>query len=643
MAAANTITKRVEEFLRQFPPFDLGTSEELHSVSEKVVIQYLEAGEIVFEQDAIPNPFFYVVRQGSVKIFHSDETETLVDICDEGDIFGVRPLLANEPYLASAQAQEECLLYAIPVEIGRQILENNPKVSLFFAMGYASGKPMQRFHLSSSQNSEAKNAIQAEDSLPLLSETVLVSNKKDVLTCGIEATIQEAAVKMKNRNVGSILVADLNNKPLGIVTDKDLRAKVATGEIQISAPISEIMNSPVFCVKTGVSVAECMIEMVSKHVHHLCITEDGTISKPINGIVSDHDLLLEQGFNPAIIIKEMRKTKALPLLLNLRKKADDLLTKYLEQAVSMHFIRKMMAEINNTLLNRVIDLNIAELGQPPCTFAWLALGSQGREEQLLRTDQDHALVFEDAPSDEENAHRKAYFLNLAKHVAKELERFGFEQDVADIGANREKWCQPLSGWKKYFTEWIRKPDEVNILLSTIFFDFRPAYGNEALAQQMAQHLYKEIEKTQIFLPLLAKNALANPAPLSFFRNFVVESSGVHEDKFDLKLRAMLPMVDAARVLTLNHQLTEVNNTSERFGQLAEVEPKNKELMIEAAEGYATLMNIRARFGFAQQDDGRFIRPEALNKMERQTLRNIFRTINDIQKILQVRFQTGYLG
>lgn len=637
--AANTISKRVSEFLQQFPPFDLATKHELENLAAQVTIQYRVAGESVFREGEKPEAFFYVVRQGSVKIYHETSKE-LIDICDEGDIFGVRPLLANEPYLASAETLEECLLYAIPVGLGKRILEENPKVALFFAMGYASGKPMQRFH--GSGGTAPKRLQQAEDAMPLLSETVKIEGKKSVLTCDPQITIRQAATIMTTRGVGSILVA-VEGNPAGIVTDKDLRQKVATGKTQIEEPITTIMSSPVICIKPGLSVAECMIEMVSRHVHHLCITADGTPQTAILGIVSDHDLLLEQGFNPAIIIKEMRKTREIPLLLTLRNKADDLLKKYLEQEVSMNYISRMMAGLNNTLLHQLIELGIAEIGEPPSAFAWLALGSQGREEQLLRTDQDHALVFADGAGSAENKARQSYFLSLADWVAKELERFGFEQDVADIGANKMQWCQPLSGWKKYFTDWVSKPDEENLLRSTIFFDFRVAYGDTNLGVEMAQHLYQQFSKTQIFLPLLAKNALANPAPLSFFRNFVVENSGEHKDEFDLKLRAMLPLVDAARVLVLHHKISGINNTSDRYRKLAEFEENNRELMEEAADGYSILMEIRARFGLRDNDSGRYINPEDLSKMERQTLRNIFTTISDLQKILKVRFQTGVFG
>ena len=185
--------------------------------------------------------------------------------------------------------------------------------------------------------------------------------------------------------------------------------------------------------------------------------------------------------------------------------------------------------------------------------------------------------------------------------------------------------------------------KTNILHSTIFFDFRVAYGNPLLGTALTDHVYAQLEKTQLFLPTLAKNALTNPAPLSFFRNFMVESSGEHKDEFDLKLRAMLPLADGARVLTLHHKVHGINNTVLRFTQLAALEENNRALMEEAAAGYALLMAYRARFGLKNKTTCRFISPQDLNKLERQTLRNIFTTITDIQRILKVRFQTSYIA
>lgn len=632
--AANTITKRVEEFLVRFPPFDRGTAEDLQEISSAIVIRYLEAGEMVFTEGEAAKDFFYVVRQGSVEIVQQENNE-LVDICDEGDIFGVRPLLAQENYLASAKAQEECLLYAIPIEVGRTILNRNAKVALFFAMGYASGKPMQRAHITEEQSKADQKVYRKSLRLQDVNEVTSPNYAKEVLTCSPTVNIKDAATKMSAKGVGSIVVVE-NDMPIGIVTDNDLRSKVATGKLALDLPVSGLMSSPVKTVAPNISVAECMIQMVNFGVHHLCVTKDGTPNSALEGIISDHDLLLVQGNNPAILIKEIKKSSAISEMVLLRNRVDELTKKYLDQEVSIRFVRRMTNAVNDALYKRLIDLAIAEKGEPPCSFCWINLGSAGREEQLLRTDQDHALIFE------EEGHQD-YFLELAQNVSSQFEHLGFEQDAADIGANHHKWCQPLETWKTYFNTWVHQPDEDNILLSNIFFDFRPVYGQAELAEELGKHLYKELATEQLFLPVLAKNALANPAPLSFFRNILVEKSGEHKNDFDLKLRAMLPLTDAARVFCLHHEITGVNNTAERFISIADREENNQSLFKEAAHSFEILMRLRGKFGFKNGDSGRYIQIKELDKLERQTLRNIFSIVNELQKIMEVRFQLNYLG
>jgi CBS domain-containing protein len=351
---------------------------------------------------------------------------------------------------------------------------------------------------------------------------------------------------------------------------------------------------------------------------------------------------MEQGFNPAILIKEMRKSTDLTPIITLRFKADVLLQRYIDQEVNMLYIMKMMTGINNVLLCKLIEFAIKKLGSPPCGFAWLGLGSQGRGEQMLRTDQDHALVYEDAIDEEGNENSRQYFIQLAKKVSGDLERFGFTSDIADISTANPEYCLSISEWKEKFTKWIKQPEPENILLSNIFFDFSVAFGDDELGSTLRDHLHAELGSTNVFLPYLAKNALSSPPPLSFFRNFIVESSGEHKDEFDLKLRAMMPLVDAARVLSLEHKLENTTNTIERFQNIASSETHHHELINELSDAYLQLMAFRTRLGLQNKNSGRYIRITELSKLERSILRNIFNLINDVLKVLKLRFHTNQI-
>ena len=298
------------------------------------------------------------------------------------------------------------------------------------------------------------------------------------------------------------------------------------------------------------------------------------------------------------------------------------------------------------LLNQILKLATEELSKaglqkPALDFCWIAIGSQGRGEQILRTDQDNALVYDDP---EENMAEIAsqYFRTLAEKVVKAQEACGFEPCPADMMASNPRWCLPLRDWKKQFSSWILHPTPENILLSNIFFDYRPVAGKKELVDELSVYIRDNIKKQSTFLSFLALEALKNPPPLSFFRNLVLEKSGEHKDQFDIKQRAMLPLADAARLLHLagspEHNLS---GTTERFRSLAMLEPANRDLYIQAAEAYETLMQFRNATGLANNNSGRFFFPTELSKMEQLILKNCFQPIRDLQNLINMRFQLSY--
>ena len=279
--------------------------------------------------------------------------------------------------------------------------------------------------------------------------------------------------------------------------------------------------------------------------------------------------------------------------------------------------------------------------KPPTKFTWLAIGSQGRQEQLLMTDQDNALVFEDVePSKYEDT--KSYFLKLTDHINHSLEIVGFELCPAQMMANNPKWCNSITEWSQQFKSWIATPDQDNLMLCTIFFDYEHVYGDTSLVNQLSEQIFESIASHDIFLTYLGRNALQNPPPLSFFRQFLVEDDGEHKDQFDIKSRAMMPLVDAARLLILSHNIKSTNNTLERYEKLAELEPQNKDTYIFCLESYKNLLRFRTQRGLANDDSGRFIDLESLNKSDRLRLKRSFKAVKSIQELIKTRFKLSQL-
>ncbi len=640
----NTIPVRIADFLKEHPPFHFFDRKRLLELAERAVVQYRPKGEVIFRQGDMPGLHVYIVREGAIDLFHEENgTRELIDQCDEGEMFGLRPLLAEDAYALTAEAAEESLLYAIPVATFRTAAEHAPKVLLYIASNFASG--WQRRHTPASKGKIFLDKDpQQRDAFQLL-EIQSLERSKAPVTCNPHHTIREAAEIMTAKEVGSIIVVNSQMHPMGIVTDKDLRKKVATGRTPLDAPIQSIMSSPVITAHPSITVADVQMRMVRHKIHHLCLTEDGSPDSPVVGVLTEHDLLVVQGNNPAVFLREIKRAGNADELLHIRQRAEQLLENYIHQEVAIAYIASIMTEVNDALIKRVIDLALKEMDaegrqRPAYGFCWLALGSEGREEQLLRTDQDNALVFED-PTVEKYQETKDYYLDFSKKVTSALAACGFEYCPAEMMASNPQWCMSLSEWKAQFSRWMLEPDPKSVMLCTVFFDYRPVYGLGTLAEALTAHIFSVIDEEKIFLAFLAKNALENPPPLTFFRDIMVERSGEHKHEFDIKGRAMMPLTDAARVLTLQNKMAGFNNTFRRFEELAQREPQNRELYEQAADSYEILMRFRTLQGLKQGDSGRYFNPAELSKMERILLRNSFRPIQDLQSLLKTRFQLGF--
>lgn len=466
---------------------------------------------------------------------------------------------------------------------------------------------------------------------------------KNPICCTPETSIKAASLIMKEHNVGSIVITK-NQKPIGIITDKDLRNQIATGIHHIDEPVTTIMSSPVLSFPPTITVAEAQIATLKHQISHLCITEDGTDQSKIIGMLSEHDIIVVHGNNPAVLIKEIKRAKTAESLKYIREKAQTLLKNYLDQSLPMVFTANIISAINDAVTKQVIELGIIQLNQkPPAKFAWLAIGSQGRKEQLLMTDQDNALVFSDKnlhESDIETA--RAYFLKLANTINDQLHHIGFDYCPANMMARNPDWCLTLTEWKTKFNNWITQPTQEKILLCNIFFDYNLIYGNKKLVHKMSNSIFKSIEQYEIFLNFLALNALKNPPPLSFFRNFLVEDSGEHKDQFDIKKRAIMPLVDAARLLILSHHVKEFNSTIARYKKLQELEPQNADLYDSCINAFKVLLRYRANQGLKHNDSGRFVDVKTLSKADRLKLKGCFKPVKDIQTLVQVRFQLSQI-
>ncbi len=643
---SNVIVNRVKEFLNRFPPFSFLDEKTLLAVAQAVEIRYFGSNEYLFKKGDAAQDCFFILREGSIHLIEAEDK--IVEVCDEGDVFGVLALLGKRPYILNALVKEDSLVYAIPVAVFEKILQENSRVSLYFAAGFASGQVVVRRDLSQVQRARSEFKETSKDNgLMIFTGQSDMNFSSDVHCTMVGTSIGEAAKSMSEKGVGSVVIVDEQHYPVGIITDKDIRNRVVAKGLAYDVPVEKVMTSPVITKRKDAGFAHLYLTMIKNRLHHLIFTEDGSDQSAVTGILSDHDILLSQGNSPAVLINALMNTWDVKEMAKVRNRAELLLKYYLENEVAMDFVAEVISEINDIIIQRAVQIakNKHDDAFPEVSqvkFCFLSLGSEGREEQLLRTDLDNAIVYEDVPQEKEEKVRE-YLLLIAEEVIEILLACGFQPCPADMMANNPKWCQSLKQWRQYFSDWILSPNQNALMHATIFFDFRPIYGQRALSDAMTEHIYQEIKGKSVFLNFLAKNALLNPAPLGFFKNFIVEKSGEHRDKFDIKLRAMMPLTDIARLLVLSHRVVGINNTFKRFEKIAELEPNHEELLREAGKAYEILMRMRAIEGLRSGNSGRYIQPEALGKLQRQLLKNAFAPIDELQQIMRVRFQLDYFN
>ena len=624
----NTIAERIYDFLKAFPPFSMLTRNQLLAICKAVDIQYLEKDTDLFIAGKPIQNQFYVVKDGAIGLFR-EETQALVDECDAGDIFGLRALMRKGDYKLSAKAIEESIVYSVSSELFEDYITTNPEASAFLMTSFAS-------NIRYIESNPIQRENQTEDIQDFFEEQS-ADYSKNPIQCNSQTSIKTAAQIMTSKRVGSIVIVE-NNKPLGIITDKDLRTKIATGQVPIDDAVTEIMSSPVITYPENITVAEAQIAMIKHHITHLCITKDGTPNTDLKGVLSEHDIVVIRENNASVLVKEVKRATTAEQLQQIRQRAHQVLKRYIKQHIPITFATKIISLVNESITQRVIHLALADMpNSPPTSFAWLAIGSQGREEQLLLTDQDNALVF-NTVNESEFAKTQNYFLELSKKITHSLNIVGFEFCPADMMASNPKWCLSVSQWEKQFKEWITKPDQDNLMLCTIFFDFEYVYGDKDLVSTMAKGIFESIDSYDIFLNFLGLNALKNPPPLSFFRQFLVEHDGEHKDQFDIKARAMMPLVDAARLLILSKNIKTHNNTIIRYEKLAELEPQNKDIYLACLDSFKKLLRFRTEQGFLHKDSGRFIDLETLSKANRLELKSCFKAIKEIQDLIQTRFK-----
>lgn len=620
------------QFLQRFPPFNQMEHAHLAYLVEQCQLRFYAQGESIIKPADGPVEYFYIVKQGRVvgerQHITKPGTETTFEITT-GECFPLAALIGERATRTAHLASEDtfCLQLNKPAFIKLFALSNTFRD---FALRGVSSLLDQ---VNQQVQQKAVETLGTQYSLNTrLGELAM----RHPVTCSPDTPLREAVKLMHDQQVGSIVAVDEHKAPLGIFTLRDLRHVVAEGIGDFSEALARHMTPSPFYLSPDHSAFDAAIAMTERHIAHVCLVKDQRLC----GVVSERDLFSLQRVDLVHLARTIRSAQRVEQLITLRGEIGQLVERMLAHGASSTQITHIITLLNDHTVCRVIELTLAEKGDPGVPFSWLCFGSEGRREQTLHTDQDNGILF-DARDAADAAQIRGKLLPIAQQINQSLAQCGFTLCKGNIMAGNPELCLSRAEWARRFATFIREATPENLLGSSIYFDLRVVWGDEKSCEQLRRGILEQVGDNRLFQRMLAENALRNRPPVGRFREFVLARKNGEKATLDLKIQGLTPFVDGARLLALANGI-DTNNTLERFRQLVDkhvIEPLDGAAYEEA---YHFIQQTRMQQHQIQTRENlpysNRVDPDSLNHLDRRILRESLRQAQRLQSSLALRYQ-----
>ena len=622
-------------FFSAFAPFNRMEPVHLHWMLEHMRLSYYSEGDVIVSPEQNQVEQFYVIKQGLVhgeqSVAKIAEEDTWLELI-EGECFPLGALLANRPVASVYRAGKDTFCFELATNDFHTLLD--------------ASEPFRDFCTRRIANllEHSKKVIQAQYTHSGIEQQPLTSPLSSIIrrapiTCSSETSVRSALELMHVKRLGSMVAVDAEGHPLGILTLPDVLARIALPKANLDQPVINLMSTKLTVMEPHVLAQEAALLMAKEGIRHVLIVD----KKKLVGIVSEKDLFALQRVGLGQIGTVIRYAQQVEELqqaaLDIRSMAHNMMA----QGVAAEHLTQFISAFNDLLTVRVIELEFAKAASDsnaiPDKLCWLALGSEGRFEQTLNTDQDNALVFT-VPDGMTSEQVRAALLPIANRINDTLALCGFPLCTGKVMASNPQWCLSLEEWKVTFTSWITHCSQESLLNSSIFFDFRPLYGEKALAEKLREWLLNIASSNGLFLRQMAEAAMCFRPPLGLVRDFVVGK----ENKLDLKLNGITPFVTVARIFSL---ATGVPHTS----TLQRLRASSIKMNIPTAEieawidAFLYIQVLRLRHhdeekakGLSDEALDNLIDPALLNDLDRRILKEAFRQARKLQTRLAQEYR-----
>jgi CBS domain-containing protein len=622
-------TEAVRDFLARHAPYSRMGEDALAFLVSRLKPAFFSKDRIIVDRSA-DFPPLHIIQTGNVASVTAG-LDTMPDrILQPGDCFPVGALSAGGQPTRSYRATSDVFAFLLPVDDFQKLRSMSPEFAAYCTeaitvLAQQSLAELQRHYsqVASDQHSLTRPLAELIPSEPV--------------TCLATTSLRDALTRMKEHAVRSIIVVDDGSAPVGVFTLNDLRDRVVLQGLPLDTAVSHVMTSNPITLPAEATAAEAIQSMAAGGFHQMIVTSHGKVL----GTIFEHDLFALQRVSLRQIHHAIRSARSIKALAHVAGDIRNLARNLLAQGVSAEALTRTIAALNDALTREVITLVLQDHDLAGLKWCWLSLGSEGRGEQTLATDQDNALIFAAPPEETEVLRARHELVTFARDVNMALDQLGFPLCKGNVMASNPQWCLTETEWRDQFTAWISEPTPERLLNANIFFDFRPLYGDSTLADRLREWLLARTQDNKLFLRLMVQNALQTDPPLGLIRVFQVSDKPGREGTLDLKKRGARIFVDAARVFALASG-SGLTGTAERLreaGERVRADPRHVEATVEAFH-YLQVMRLRAQEHPHPGNPNR-VDPYALNEVDQRMLKEAFRQARKLQQRLKESFSFAF--
>jgi CBS domain-containing protein len=552
---APSVLAGIKLALKPHAPFAAMSEHDLDRIVRASQLRYFAPGEVILSPAEVRPASCFVIRQGTVRGERPGMTGDAAALWElsSGEMFPLGALLARRGVTSVYRATQDTFCLAIPVAVFDGLISASPVFQDFCTRRLAHLLDLSRASL---QAEYAATATEQRGFATRL-ETVV---RQAPIACGPQAQLGETLRTMEDRRIGSMPIVDGDARPLGVFTRQDVIGRVVLPQRPLTTAMADVMSTPAITLPSTATAGDAALLMARRGIRHVVVVDAVGV---LAGVVSERDLFSLQRLSVRELASAVRRAADVPALVQCAADVRALSHALVAQGVAAGQLTRMISSLNDQLAVRILELVTPKHDLAGLRLCWLGMGSEGRGEQTIATDQDNGLIFavEEgglAPDDV-----RVRLLPVAREVNEAMDRCGYPLCKGGVMAMNPRWCASLDEWKAAFANWIDRGDPDSLLAANVFFDFRALWGDSTLAEALRADIAAHAEANARFLKQMSDNALRNRPPLNWRGELQGAEDASGEESIDLKMNGSVPFVDGARIYALATGVTETN-TVDRF-------------------------------------------------------------------------------